>query len=334
MASFNIEIEATNICNTRCVHCPREAITRPLTHMTREVFEPIARKIIDSGYSGVVNFSGMGEPTLNPLLPEFIAAFSDGLTVCMTTNGSSLTGRYAEKLFSAGLKTLIVSFNGADSELFSLMSGGLNFDRIIGSLREVSDLATGRAGIIANVSVTNLNRGQVAEIKAKLEGLGITSVLFAKGHNRGGHLPGRDICSTPMPPFNASRCDILASTLFIASNGEVLACCHDLKGQAVIGDLLKEEIDDVIAAKASMLEQGGAAFSICAACNDLYRFMRDPSPDGLGLPYWVYLMHAGRKERSVLIDILKKRRSVARETGERLNDLQNWLLKILETERL
>lgn len=40
--SLHIEIEATNLCNTRCLHCPHEAISRPSGRMAWEVFQRLA----------------------------------------------------------------------------------------------------------------------------------------------------------------------------------------------------------------------------------------------------------------------------------------------------
>jgi hypothetical protein len=68
---FRAEIEATNHCNTRFLHCPHEAITRPKGRMTWETFSIIAGKIRahTKGERFALSFSGMGEPLLNPVDP-------------------------------------------------------------------------------------------------------------------------------------------------------------------------------------------------------------------------------------------------------------------------
>lgn len=42
---FHAEIEATNHCNTRCIHCPLEPITRTKGRMSSETFVSIIAKI-------------------------------------------------------------------------------------------------------------------------------------------------------------------------------------------------------------------------------------------------------------------------------------------------
>lgn len=69
---LHVEIEATNICNTRCLHCPHELITRPFGKMDWKTFQTILDKIKDSAAEFSIEFSGMGEPLLNPLIYNFI----------------------------------------------------------------------------------------------------------------------------------------------------------------------------------------------------------------------------------------------------------------------
>jgi MoaA/NifB/PqqE/SkfB family radical SAM enzyme len=110
-----LEIEATNQCNTRCLHCPHETITRPKGIMTWETFQTVADKVMALSQPQAVDFAGMGEPTLNPNLYRFIEYFRGRVPTFITTNASALTPRNIEKLINAGLGTIIVSFNGADA---------------------------------------------------------------------------------------------------------------------------------------------------------------------------------------------------------------------------
>ncbi len=294
-----VEIEASGRCNTHCLHCPRDAITRPLGLMTWDAFETISGKLLASGEFEAVAFSGMGEPTLNPLLPRFVSAFADKLAVSLTTNASTLSPERIEALLGAGLDSVYVSFSGHDAGLYERMMGGLDFDRASQRIRDLARIAAGRARVSANVSVTPLTRPHLAQIKAHLESLGIQEMLFAMCHNRGGYLGDPCICDTPLPPAGAGRCDIFADTLYLAWNGDVLACCHDLEGMGRIGNLAEEQLDTILSKKERMVGEG-VRFPMCATCNDMYRFASDPTPDRRPLSEWVYTLASGEREDELL----------------------------------
>ncbi|MCS7060231.1 MAG: radical SAM/SPASM domain-containing protein [Anaerolineae bacterium] len=290
-----VEIEATNECNTRCLHCPHETITRPKGKMTWETFQIVADKVLAYGKTQGIDFAGMGEPTLNPNLPRFIEYFRGKIPTYITTNASALTPKNVERLIEAGLGTMIISYNGADAETYELMMGGLNFERAEKYIADAVQRAQGRMEVVANVSVTKQTRPKLAEIRRRLNDLGIQKISFSLCHNRGGHLKGDGICDTPIPPRSIKRCDIFDYTLFVAWTGEVLACCHDLDGVGKIGNLLTDPLEDIVRYKESLRGQG-AIFPMCASCNDLYRFSGEANIAGKPVSDWVYALHATQSE--------------------------------------
>jgi len=299
-----VEIEATNRCNTHCLHCPREAISRGLGTMTWDTYRIVVDKALSvPGYQAVY-FSGMGEPTLNPLLSRFIAHISDRVPTAVTTNGSVLDSAGIADLIGAGLSQVIVSYTGHTPELYRLMSGGLDLERVDACIRELVQQGKGRLRVSANVSVTRQNREHLAEIRAHLEKLGVDDIVFALCHNRGGYLDDPQVCDTPPPPADIGRCDIFAETLFVAWNGLVLACCHDLEGAGQVGDLVQEDIT-VIKARRRMIAEAGVRFKMCARCNDMYRFGSDETPDKGPLSEWVYRLYDGLQGAEArLVDVI------------------------------
>ncbi len=302
-----VEIEATNECNTRCLHCPHETITRPKGKMTWETFQIVADKVLAYGRTQAIDFAGMGEPTLNPDLPRFIAYFRDKIPTLITTNASALTPKNVERLIEAGLGTMIISYNGADAETYELMMGGLNFERAEKYIADAVQRAQGRMRVVANVSVTKQTRPKLAEIRRRLNDLGIETISFSLCHNRGGHLKGDGICDTPIPPRHIKQCDIFDYTLFVAWTGDVLACCHDLDGVGKIGNLVTQPLEDIVRYKEGLRGQG-AIFPMCATCNDLYRFSGQANIAGKPVSDWVYALHADQSELANLyIEALRQR---------------------------
>lgn len=243
---LNLEIEATNLCNTRCIHCPREAISRPLGKMDWDTYRVILDKAMAYSTNYLIGFGGMGEPLLNPLIYQFVQYASAKGTTSLTTNLSALNSENARRLIDAGLDCLNVSFNGNEEGLYGLMMGGLDFDRAVNNLSNVIELREGSGmRVTANVSVTRQTEPRLAEIKRYLKDAGVEDIVFSKCHSRGGYLNDPSVCTTPLPPGGSQRCDILKNTRFVAWTGDVLSCCHDLAGENVIGDLKTESIETI-----------------------------------------------------------------------------------------
>jgi radical SAM protein with 4Fe4S-binding SPASM domain len=93
----NIELNVTELCNRKCVFCPRH---NPTVYPNRKLFmsDLVIDKLIEqlqlNKFSGTVSFSGFGEPLLNPQILDFINRVKKCLPECtveMTTNGDFLT---------------------------------------------------------------------------------------------------------------------------------------------------------------------------------------------------------------------------------------------------
>jgi len=291
--------------------------------MTWEIFEAIAEKILSYPEIESVDFAGMGEPTLNPLLPRFIETLSPHAPTYITTNAATLSPSQIERLLEFGLHNVIVSLSGHNASLFNLMSGGLELEKIEPQVRQLIGLGGGKIKVLGNVSVTPQTEPYIEEIKAYLNNLGIQDIFFSKCHNRGGYLVAPQICDTPMPVVENKRCDIFASTLFVAWTGEVLACCHDLEGKGRIGDLVTEDLDVILERKQKIVEDG-VGFPMCENCNDMYRFSQDSTPDGAPLSEWIYSLYVGEDARTArLIEVIKQRDSYIHSLEQRNQSLED-----------
>lgn len=320
---FHIEIEATNECNTRCLHCPHETITRPFGKMEWATYQTVIDKAFAYDSQEVsVEFAGMGEPLLNPLIYRFISYISNRAQTSLTTNASALTPKNIERLIDAGLDRLTISFNGTDRATYAMMMGGLDFDRAASYLRTAVEMSQGkRMQVAANVSVTRQTQPRLVQVKQYLQDVGVATIFFSKCHNRGTYLNDPRVCVTPMPPTRDSRCDIFENTLFVAWNGDVLSCCHDLSGENKIANLSTDELAPLMQQKASIAKRG-VDFPICRGCNDMYRYMNAATPDGSPLSNWIYSLYAGEDERAqklvARIDELTTQVSQQAETIESL----------------
>lgn len=324
---FHIEIEATNECNTRCLHCPHESITRPSGKMEWSTFQTVMDKAFAFDSSDVsVEFAGMGEPLLNPQIYRFIKCISDRTQTSLTTNASALTPQNTARLIDAGLDRLTISFNGTDQATYELMMGGLNFERAAGYLRTAVEMSKGqRMKVAANISVSKQTQTHLPEIRRYLQGIGVDTIFFSKCHNRGTYLNDSRICTTPLSPVSDSRCDIFENTLFVAWNGDVLSCCHDLSGGNRIANLLVDEIAPIMQTKQEIISRG-VNFPICQGCNDMYRYMNASTPDGSPLSEWIYSLYASEDERTQkLVSRISELTTQAAQQAETIQSLKSQL---------
>jgi MoaA/NifB/PqqE/SkfB family radical SAM enzyme len=279
----------------------------------------------------LVNFSGMGEPTINPLLPDFIAYLSGKVpAVQITTNVSILDTKLSKSLVNAGLNKVFVSFNGHTDILYKKMMGGLSFEHARENVESLLCLAKGKTEVAANVSVTEINKNDLPDIQSYIHKMGIQEVVFAQCHHRGGYFPNRSVCTTPMPSTGEGRCDVFKNTLFVAWDGRVLSCCHDLEGKAVVGDLKRDNLEQIIARKRDILREG-VYFPMCKDCNDFYRFIDDPTPEGSSLSEWIYALYASEDERTAkLIETIGRRDARIRELEQLVEGYKNgWCIRTL-----
>ena len=65
-----VSVEVTNHCDQRCRLCPREAFTRPLGFMPRDLFAKIAAEC--ARYDTVLWLHFLGEPLLHRELPALV----------------------------------------------------------------------------------------------------------------------------------------------------------------------------------------------------------------------------------------------------------------------
>jgi MoaA/NifB/PqqE/SkfB family radical SAM enzyme len=240
-----------------------------------------------------IGFGGLGEPLLNPLIYRFVEYSHGKAITMMTSNASALTAQNMEKLIAGGLRVLTISFNGHEKGLYELMMGGLNFERAQKNLETAIHLCQGTTTEIQiNLSVTRQTEDHLEEIRKYFWDRDIQNIIYSKCHNRAGFLKGDLICRTPLPPGHKTRCDIFANNMFIAWNGDVLSCCHDLAGENRLGNLKTDPIEAILSKKDEILRKG-TFFEICKQCNDFYRFADDQKTSGISISQSVYDLYTG-----------------------------------------
>lgn len=130
-------LEVTNRCNLRCTTCPQswgmpESSADLSPERARELLDqlPIVRRVV---------LHGIGEPTLNPRLPEIIAVVKErGAYALFNTNGLLLRGRLLDQLVTSGLDEVRISVDAATPETYRQVRAANAFANVIANAQALA----------------------------------------------------------------------------------------------------------------------------------------------------------------------------------------------------
>jgi MoaA/NifB/PqqE/SkfB family radical SAM enzyme len=126
-------------CNLRCQMCAinfdvryRGRGERP-PFFTPELFARL-KPIFPTLHRGFL--FGLGEPTLNPHLIEFVDELSrNGAEVCFNTNATLMTQQRADEIAKAGAARVTVSIDGASAGTYESIRHGAAFEQVVAGIR-------------------------------------------------------------------------------------------------------------------------------------------------------------------------------------------------------
>jgi MoaA/NifB/PqqE/SkfB family radical SAM enzyme len=175
-----LQVEPALVCNLRCVMCPWKDIRRDIPDagiMSPTVWNALRPHLKDVTS---VDFTGGGEPLLQPRLAEWMAeAKAAGCETVVLTNGVLLSGEIAEGLISAGLDWLCVSIDAADKANYETIRQGSNFERVCDNLARVAAIRKGGVPkTMINFVIMSSNIGQVEDIVRLAARLGVDRINF------------------------------------------------------------------------------------------------------------------------------------------------------------
>jgi len=112
---------------------------------------------------------GLGEPTLNKHLPDFIRELSShGVEVWFNTNATLIDDARAEELAAAGAERITVSIDGATAETYETIRRGAKFEAVIRGIRALVDAGRRHGRPRVNLSFVAM-KSNLHEIPALVE---------------------------------------------------------------------------------------------------------------------------------------------------------------------
>jgi MoaA/NifB/PqqE/SkfB family radical SAM enzyme len=225
---FSIQIEATDYCNLRCNYCIRSA-KKGTTMMTRATMESIVDEMeeLDEPLRQV-NFSGWGEPLLNPLLPDFISLIHNrevAKNIAVVTNGLLLNPSVSQSLVESKVSHIRISLQGIDSSKYLEISGArIYFDSLLNRVKYLYEISAGRCEISVKVADIALEPGDESKFYELFDGICdrmyIENIRPVFTPDDGRHISKFGIEHPP-----AKVCPQPFFMLSVTAAGDVLPCC-------------------------------------------------------------------------------------------------------------
>src|SRR5918993_4760752 len=130
-----VQIESTNICNAKCVFCPRDEMHRRQGIMSLDLYKKIVDECVELGITHV-RVHNYGEPFIDRRLVEKVRYAKDrGIKeVGMISNGSLITEDLARGMIDAGLDAINISVDAAGRDVFESTRIGLKYDKVIANI--------------------------------------------------------------------------------------------------------------------------------------------------------------------------------------------------------
>ncbi|MFO7627754.1 MAG: radical SAM protein [Candidatus Fermentibacteraceae bacterium] len=137
-----MQVEPSALCTLRCLACAsseeRKALEPP--HLLSPGL--FTRTLNDFSRAGIrilaFDFSGHGEPTLNPELPELIRAARGSYPAAFITLGTNGQTQYSEELGRSGVDQLHVALDGIDQSSYGQYRVGGSFSRAVSFLQSAA----------------------------------------------------------------------------------------------------------------------------------------------------------------------------------------------------
>ncbi len=261
-----VQIESTNICNARCVFCPRDEMHRKQGVMDDALFRKVADECAALGIRHV-RLHNFGEPFVDRDLAGKVAyAKQQGIAeVGVISNGSLIDERVARAVVEAGLDAINISVDASGRDVFERTRVGLKYDRVIANIERLVRIRGELGRTHPKLILSFVRQGDGEDERAFIERWSRVAdkIHITDIHNWAGTLGRESAVRYP--------CYRQWLTFTVLWDGRVSLCCADFDGKVTLGNLRTSSIRDIWnseayrAVRREHLETGGP--DICRACD-------------------------------------------------------------------
>ncbi|TAD96779.1 MAG: radical SAM protein [Bacteroidetes bacterium] len=233
-----IQIETTILCNSSCVFCPQNEMTRGPKYMEEAVW----KKIVDeSRGKGILYRPFMiNEPFVDPRLPEIIRYIRQDPTarVELNSNGHFVPKTNVPAIIEAGLDIVRFSIDGFSQEAYDKSGRGGKLQKIVDNvLMFAEERNRQKADCYIEVRMINMdfNRHEQQE--------------FINFWSK--HVDEAIVTSYYDWPWSgqtesfSAPCPKVQKEMFFMVDGQATLCCWDSHERGIVGDVKQNTVEEL-----------------------------------------------------------------------------------------
>lgn len=274
-------VEATNLCNLKCVMCPQSFDVK----FQRGFMEfALFQKIVDEakGFVYDMNLHHSGESLLHPQILDMIRyAKAAGIYTRLHTNATLLDENKAQGILDAGLDFLSFSFDGYDKATYENIRRGANFEQTLANILHFLRLKKAQTKTrplvvfeVINFSGKTDDSERQQAFQQQFDGLPLEKFTLKSAHNWGGKY---DANGNPLHPEKYCACTFPWYALIVFWNGKVSPCPQDFFNNLCLGDVNHSTLweiwhgEPLVTLREKMKTKQYRDLNPCATCDLLYR---------------------------------------------------------------
>lgn len=273
-----VYLEISNICNLNCSFCP--GTKRKKQAMNEENFRLLLKKL--KPWTDFLYFHLMGEPLCHPLLYRFLElADEEGFRVILTTNGLNLAQHTDRLCCAKGLHKVNISLHAYEANNLSVpLADYLDGCFYFGKQAEGQMIVSYR---LWNQGGANTENESIIQMLQQF--FPQPWVTENRGIRIGQKVYLEHADKFEWPDLNAPVqvekvfCYGMRDHIGILCDGTVVPCCLDHEGDIPLGNLLHQDLADILEtprAKAIFdgFCSGNASEELCQRCGYATRFTK------------------------------------------------------------
>ncbi len=246
---LEIQIETNTACNATCIMCPYPEVSKelPAGRMDRALYDSILDQCASEPSVWRLEPFLNNEPFTDVRMVEWIALAKQRVPqalVTVTTNGSLVTPKIADRLVQSGLDAIWFSFNGSTKATYERIMG-LSFDKVKSNIDYLLAVKPASLRVFTNMIETEPMKDEIAENIAHWRGLGVESGSSPLVNRAGNVRNFDDLNYQPVGADAVRICDLLFHKMYIGYNGDVLLCCMDWRRRVVLGNVRRQSLREI-----------------------------------------------------------------------------------------
>jgi radical SAM protein with 4Fe4S-binding SPASM domain len=237
-------VETTAKCNLYCPMCPRETHQQPKEDMTEEIFERLVEGAAQTGEHMML--IGLGEPFMDRRIFDRIEYCErHAISTLLSTNGTFLDEKLAERLLDSPLQHITLSFDGATKETFEYYRKGARFEKVrenfVRFARMKHDRGASMQVVVQMVRMPG-NAHEVEEFRRFWSAVpGVDQVRVKEDETNLMQPEGRRTGSAARPCHYLWR-----GAMYVKHDGRVFPCCQSyMLDGAPVGDLRGQRLEEI-----------------------------------------------------------------------------------------